>query len=483
MRSFRRIMQSLEHMGMVLCLLVGGCDVMQELLGGQSTDAPAGDVLPAVAADSVLLLLENRSGEVVTVEAAFQYRDQPVRRTIRLLPPSGPESQAELIRTVAEQITVVARVAGDLPFLGSSRLKAGFLLAERGYRLRSDYQAGDTIRFVVPAAPSDCNENGVPDDEDLASGSSIDCNQNGRPDECDIALGISADANTDGVPDECEVPAPTYLICPGYVEVAADQDCVGHVPDLSGSVEVQQPGGGAGSVLITQNPAAGTAFVGSVEVDVLVSSGAGAAGSCTVLVAAVDKTAPGMSVPEDAAVECEESVDPAVNPMLGFAGAADNCDPSPLITYTDEVLDESTCAGLVARTWTARDAAGNASSGTQWISMVDRRPPLLICPPDVIAGSCGVPSPSQTGWATATDDCDACPSISYLDWLERDQQGRVHIARIWTAIDMCGNWSSCRQNITLMEILPGPLEDWTKLQGGAGPIPLSGLDGGSPGGS
>jgi hypothetical protein len=51
----------------------------------------------------------------------------------------------------------------------------------------------------------DCNDNGVPDDCDIADGTSEDCNDNGVPDECDIESGESEDANGDGIPDECLV--------------------------------------------------------------------------------------------------------------------------------------------------------------------------------------------------------------------------------------------------------------------------------------
>jgi hypothetical protein len=60
-----------------------------------------------------------------------------------------------------------------------------------------------SIDTLVPNAP-DCNGNGIPDDEDIAHGTSQDCNENGIPDECDIASGTSADVNENGVPDECE---------------------------------------------------------------------------------------------------------------------------------------------------------------------------------------------------------------------------------------------------------------------------------------
>lgn len=51
---------------------------------------------------------------------------------------------------------------------------------------------------------ADCNGNGNPDDCDIDEGESEDCNLNGVPDECDIASGDSSDVNGNGVPDECE---------------------------------------------------------------------------------------------------------------------------------------------------------------------------------------------------------------------------------------------------------------------------------------
>ncbi len=70
----------------------------------------------------------------------------------------------------------------------------------------------------IPEGP-DCNSNGVPDEVDLALGTSADCNQNFVLDECDIAVGTSADTNGNGVPDECELPS----VCAG------DANCDGLV--------------------------------------------------------------------------------------------------------------------------------------------------------------------------------------------------------------------------------------------------------------
>ncbi len=48
---------------------------------------------------------------------------------------------------------------------------------------------------------------------------SSDCNNNGIPDECDIAEGTSSDCNTNGIPDSCEyapiIASPSASECPG----------------------------------------------------------------------------------------------------------------------------------------------------------------------------------------------------------------------------------------------------------------------------
>ncbi len=86
---------------------------------------------------------------------------------------------------------------------------------------RDDIASGasaDANANGVPDECEDCNGNGILDDADIAAGTSTDMDNNGVPDECqpdcngngvpdrlDIALGTSTDAYGDGVPDECEI--------------------------------------------------------------------------------------------------------------------------------------------------------------------------------------------------------------------------------------------------------------------------------------
>jgi C1A family cysteine protease len=82
----------------------------------------------------------------------------------------------------------------------------GYSWGEEGY-MRIEYDCsriGYATCYVEYVTPADCNGNGIPDYEDIASGTSEDCNRNRIPDECDLADGTLHDDDGDGVPDECE---------------------------------------------------------------------------------------------------------------------------------------------------------------------------------------------------------------------------------------------------------------------------------------
>jgi len=68
----------------------------------------------------------------------------------------------------------------------------------RHFQLFGAYQWVDGV--------TDCNNNGVLDDQDIANGTSSDCDGNGIPDECDIAADPAKDWNGDGILDVCTPP-------------------------------------------------------------------------------------------------------------------------------------------------------------------------------------------------------------------------------------------------------------------------------------
>jgi len=154
-----------------------------------------------------------------------------------------------------------------------------------------------------------------------------------------------------------------------------------------------------------------------------------------------DTTAPVLSIPSDALVNCGD--DTSVE-ALGEATAEDNCDDAPVVSHQDTIVDGA-CAGsyTIERVWTAADAGGNISEATQVISVSDGTAPVLTVPADVTVG-CGESSdPDVTGTATASDDCSSPVTVTYADEVQQ-----AVIVRTWTAIDACGNEASAPQVIT-----------------------------------
>lgn len=87
-----------------------------------------------------------------------------------------------------------------------------------------------TVEYDRPG--NDCNNNSIPDECDIANGTSPDCQPNGIPDDCELPpIGGGPDCNNDGVPDACQLVGND---CNGNgIPDECDPDCNNNgVPDL-----------------------------------------------------------------------------------------------------------------------------------------------------------------------------------------------------------------------------------------------------------
>ncbi|MDH3650553.1 MAG: T9SS type A sorting domain-containing protein, partial [Saprospiraceae bacterium] len=129
---------------------------------------------------------------------------------------------------------------------------------------------------------------------------------------------------------------------------------------------------------------------------------------------------------------------------------------SPVVTFGD-VVTPGACPqeSVITRTWTATDACGNSSTCVQTITVDDSTPPVITCPADVTIECTESSDPANTGSATATDNCDNSPVVTFGDVVTPGAcpQESV-ITRTWTATDACGNSSTCVQTITIDDITP-----------------------------
>ena len=85
-----------------------------------------------------------------------------------------------------------------------------------------------TIEVLGSQAP-DCNENGIPDDQDILDGTSADLNGNGIPDECEGEADF-------GDPDETSAAGAPNIEAIGDMDGDGDDDVVTAIPDLDAQV-------------------------------------------------------------------------------------------------------------------------------------------------------------------------------------------------------------------------------------------------------
>jgi hypothetical protein len=151
-------------------------------------------------------------------------------------------------------------------------------------------------------------------------------------------------------------------------------------------------------------------------------------------------------------VQCNSSTATAAT---GNATATDNCDATPTIGFSDVTVggicpQEKT----ITRTFTAIDDCGNSSTCAQIIFVDDSTPPVITCPPNITVQCNASTATTATGNATATDNCDATPTIGFSDAVNGTLCPQITVTRTFTAIDDCGNSSSCTQLITIMDNNP-----------------------------
>ena len=93
----------------------------------------------------------------------------------------------------------------------------------------------------------------------------------------------------------------------------------------------------------------------------------------------------------------------------------------------------------------------------------DEIQPQITCPADAVVECSQSTDPSHTGTSTATDNCTPSPAVSFADAVTPGtlcpQQSTI--TRTWTAIDGCGNLSSCVQNIQVVDTTPPVIQHVT----------------------
>ena len=157
-------------------------------------------------------------------------------------------------------------------------------------------------------------------------------------------------------------------------------------------------------------------------------------------------TCPGDIVSACSSESCGARVD------LGKPKATDNCWATVRGSRSDGLpLGRRYPLGRTTITWEASDPAGNTATCTQTVTVVDREPPTITCPPEPAPvttdrGECFASATRVAlGAPTATDNCGD-PTVSH-DAPAQFPVGDTLVT--WTATDAAGNTAVSYTHLTL----------------------------------
>jgi hypothetical protein len=176
-----------------------------------------------------------------------------------------------------------------------------------------------------------------------------------------------------------------------------------------------------------------------------------------------DDTPPLITCPEDVTVECADDV-PAPDPA--GVTSTDNCGGS-FVTFVGDVVSDSTCINrfTISRTYMAEDSCGNTAVCVQTIEVFDGLAPAVTCPASITINCEESTAPDSTGFATATDNCDDVPLVTFSDiTVEGECANEYTITRTWFVTDSCGNSTACIQMITVQDTTPPIVDEECQTQ-------------------
>lgn len=251
------------------------------------------------------------------------------------------------------------------------------------------------------------------------------------------SCGASAETNVNVIVQDTTPPIGT---CPGPITASTDAHCQAAVPNVVALVVATDNCTPTGSLVITQDPAAGT-LVGSGQypITVTVKDSSGNASTCSVLFTVVDTTPPVIvSTPAPITLSADANCQAVVPNVLPNVLATDNCTPANQLKITQNPAAGTVLSdGQYTITVTVTDAAGNSTTANVPLTIADTTPPVfqsLSVNPSVLSPPNHQIVPVTVS-AAVSDNCDAAPvaQITSITCSEATAPGDIQITGPLTA--------------------------------------------------
>ena len=245
--------------------------------------------------------------------------------------------------------------------------------------------------------------------------------------------------------------APIISNCPQDIRVSPDPNCMAFV---SWTPPTASDNCGIASFSSNSGTNSGTFGLGQHTITYTALDNCGQMTTCSFLI-----IVEGGCCTDDVVISCPpdftgcpgSSIDPIITGSATSSGTAD-CPVD--VTFSDAVVSQAGCTGtqIIDRTWTStRVSDGQSISCVQRISLVDEDAPTIVgCPTDITV-TAGADCTADVSWISpsVSDDCGVASFVSSTGGETGSFTIGTHTVT-YTAIDNCGNTSSCSFVVTVV---------------------------------
>ncbi len=233
------------------------------------------------------------------------------------------------------------------------------------------------------------------------------------------------------VNEGADTDAPV-ITCPSDQELACSTTSIPDYTGLAAVTDNQDP-----NPVLTQSPAAGTAFTDGMTISIIATDATGNSDNCTFIVnTTADTEDPIISCPSDQVLASGN----VLPDYTSLATVTDNCTISPVVTQTP-ILGGTYTPGMTI-TLIATDNIGNTANCTFIVNEgADTEAPVITCPSDqeLVCNTTSIPD--YTELAAVTDNQDPNPVLTQSPVAGTTFTDGMTISII--ATDATGNTDNC----------------------------------------
>jgi len=274
----------------------------------------------------------------------------------------------------------------------------------------------------------------------------------GNTDECSFTITI-------------EDALDPVITCPEDITVPNDAGICGATVTYSNPLDVDNCSGW--TTTLTEGLPSGSIFpLGETTVEFTITDDAGNVTTCSFVVTVEDVEAPVITTcPADRDITADTNCMGAVPNLIPEVVATDNCDPFAALTISQSPIAGTLFGGAHGDTqevvMTVTDLAGNSTSCTVILTLIDETNPTIDCSNIVTdytadAGACSYTELGAGLDPLFDDNCAATISHDYIfapntNTLAGSSYPVGMTTVVWTATDENGNTASCTIVITVTD--------------------------------